>query len=151
MPPLRRAVSAHRDGDEEASDAEPASFDQSRVSDMEGGVVTNDEVRNVILRPAGCAPHGSCSHDAIVPGAQMLEAFDTDKDGIVSKAEFERGMKLMRLRYADTLEINIDKLTTRLMFEDEKTTCGAAACLFFMFSLLYIVVLVQNGHDLHAS
>eukprot|EP01045_Picozoa_sp_COSAG04_P053745 COSAG04_NODE_23638_length_335_cov_0.652542_1_plen_82_part_01 len=82
MPPLRRAVSAHRDGDEEASDAEPASFDQTRVSDMEGGVVTNDEVRSQACsshRPAGCAPHGSCSHDVIVPGAQMLEAFDTDK------------------------------------------------------------------------
>ena len=46
MPPLRRSATANRDGDEEASDAEPASFDQSRVSDMEGGVVTNDEVRS---------------------------------------------------------------------------------------------------------
>ena len=91
--------------------------------------------------PAGCAPHGSFLSALPLCPAQMLEAFDTDKDGIVSKAEFERGMKLMRLRYADTLEINIDKLTTRLMFEDEKTTCGAAACLFFMFSALYIVVL----------
>ena len=142
MPPLRRGVSANRDGDEEASDAEPASFDQSRVSDMEGGVVTNDEVRSQHaswLR----APRQLSERAAVCP-AQMLEAFDTDKDGIVSKAEFERGMKLMRLRYADTLEINIDKLTTRLMFEDEKTTCGAAACLFFMFSALYIVVLTMQ-------
>ena len=94
--------------------------------------------------PAGCAPHGSFLSALPLCPAQMVEAFDTDKDGIVSKAEFERGMKLMRLRYADTLEINIDKLTTRLMFEDEKTTCGAAACLFFMFSALYIVVLTMQ-------
>ena len=76
--------------------------------------------------------------------AQMLEAFDTDKDGIVSKAEFERGMKLMQLKYNDSLEINIEKLSSRLMFEDEKTTCGAAACLFFMFSALYIAVLTMQ-------
>ena len=62
----------------------------------------------------------------------------------MSKAEFERGMKLMRLKYSDTLEINIDKLTSRLMFEDEKTTCGSAACLFFMFTILYIVVLTMQ-------
>ena len=70
--------------------------------------------------------------------------FDTDNDGVVSKDEWQKGMKMMKLRYADTLEINIDKLTTRLMFEDEKTTCGAAACLFFMFSALYIVVLTMQ-------
>ena len=94
--------------------------------------------------PAGCAPHGSFLSALPLCPAQMLEAFDTDKDGIVSKAEFERGMKLMRLKYSDTLEINIDKLTSRLMFEDEKTTCGSAACLFFMFTALYIVVLVMQ-------
>ena len=27
------------------------------------------------------------------------------------------------------------------MFEDEKTTCGTAACSFFVFTALYIVVL----------
>lgn len=27
------------------------------------------------------------------------------------------------------------------MFEDERQTCGSAACLFFAFTLLYIVVL----------
>jgi len=29
----------------------------------------------------------------------------------------------------------------RLMFEDEKRTCGAAACMFFLFTLLYTIVL----------
>jgi hypothetical protein len=27
------------------------------------------------------------------------------------------------------------------MFEDEKQTCGSAACMFFMFTALYIAVL----------
>ena len=100
---------------------------------------------------------------------QFVEAFDTDNDGVVSKVEWQKGMKMMNLRYHDALEVNIDKLTSRcvrlalararllaamaadglvdhvvcprLMFEDEKTTCGTAACSFFVFTALYIVVL----------
>ena len=44
---------------------------------------------------------------------QFVEAFDTDNDGVVSKVEWQKGMKMMNLRYHDALEVNIDKLTSR--------------------------------------
>lgn len=45
--------------------------------------------------------------------AQFVDAFDTDKDGIISKEEWEAGQKAMVHKYANALEIDIDKLTTR--------------------------------------
>ena len=38
---------------------------------------------------------------------------DTDKDGIISKEEWEAAQKLMVLKYANALEVDIEKLTTR--------------------------------------
>ena len=49
MPPLRRAVSANRDGDE-GDDAEATQLDAERLEEMEsGGVVSNAEVRGLYV------------------------------------------------------------------------------------------------------
>ena len=79
--------------------------------------------------------------DGVVSAEEITKVLDEDSDGIISKEEWERGQKLMTMRFSHELEVDMHKITRRLMFEDEKRTCAGACCLFFMFTFLYIVVL----------
>jgi hypothetical protein len=48
-----------------------------------------------------------------LPGPQILEMLDTNKDGVISKEEWEQGREKVELLYDNTLEINIEKMTSR--------------------------------------
>ena len=59
-----------------------------------------------------------------------------------------KGKDAMDHKYQDHLMINVDKLLNEMMFQDEKRTCGTAACLYFLFTMLYIVVLTLQFNTL---
>ena len=50
---------------------------------------------------------------AVSVGLQLANVLDTNHDGVISKEEWEHGKANVEMLYDNSLEINIEKLTSR--------------------------------------
>ena len=150
----RRAFPPRNDDTQPQPASQPVAAERDQHRDSEGiaaryRIPDQPEVLIPKYTQAARAPAPASAPKAALPTetGQLFSNLDTNGDGVVDADELSAmdrngDGKVDARDFTDNPAlINISELTDALAFQDEARTACSSACVFFLFSLIYIFVL----------